>query len=74
MAISDFKARCISVLKQAQRRGEPLIVTLRGRPLARIEPLTAGRPERRLGALRDLGEIRGDIVHADSEEDWEAGG
>lgn len=44
------------------------MVTLRGKPLARVEPIQRGR---RLGALSDAGTIRGDIVTADFEGEWE---
>lgn len=37
--LSVFKANCIALLREAQKTSEPIIVTRRGRPLARIEPL-----------------------------------
>ena len=36
MNISDFKSKCIAVLKDAQRSGKSLIVTWRGQPIARV--------------------------------------
>lgn len=73
MLVSEFKAKCIGALKEANRTGEPLLVTLRGRPLARIVPVGRNRPERKLGALRGWMEIKGDIVHADFADEWESG-
>lgn len=73
MGIAEFKTRCISVLKRVHHDRERLIITLRGKPLARIEPV-AGLPEKRqFGALKGRLRIRGDIVHADWSGDWEAG-
>ncbi len=69
--ISEFKAKCISILKEAQRTREPVVVTRRGKPLARIEPILEDAPRRKLGALRGRMQIRGDIVRTDSERDWE---
>ncbi len=71
MGVSEFKAKCIAVLKEASRTGEPVVVTRRGRPLARVEPLPGGAPPARLGACRGRMTIHGDIVHADTSEDWE---
>ncbi len=73
MVISEFKAKCIGVLKDAQRDQEPLIVTWRGHPLARIEPMTDSAPPRRLGALKGKMAIMGDIVHTDWDHEWESG-
>ncbi len=69
--ISEFKAKCISILKEAQRTREPVVVTRRGKPLARIEPILEDAPRRKLGVLRGRMQIRGDIVRTDSERDWE---
>ena len=71
MIISEFKAKCIGVLKDAQRDHETIIVTWRGHPLARVEPITSDRPIRRLGGLRGKMTITGDIVGAGWESDWE---
>ncbi len=71
MVVSEFKAKCIAVLREAQRSGEPLLVTRRGRPLARIEPISEEASERRLGLFRGRMRLRGDIVHANSEDDWD---
>ena len=70
--ISEFKAKCIQLLKMVNETGQPILVTLRGKPLARIEPV---RPlpndEIRLGAMRETLEIKSDIVDSDALSDWE---
>ena len=73
MGISEFKARCIAVLRDAHRDGTPLIVTRRGQPLVRIEPIPGTARKRRLGGLRDRTRVRGDIVRADFPDEWELG-
>jgi prevent-host-death family protein len=69
--ISEFKAKCIQMLKDVQKNGKPITVTLRGEPIARVEPIgsTANR-KRRLGALRGWMETKGDIIRSDMEKDW----
>ncbi|OQW97576.1 MAG: hypothetical protein BWK77_01380 [Verrucomicrobia bacterium A1] len=73
MGIAAFKARCISVLKRVHDDRERLVITWRGQPLARIEPVAGPVAARRLGALKGRLRIQGDIVNADWSGDWEAG-
>ena len=72
--ISDFKARCIRVLKTVADTKESVLITLRGRPLARVEPIEDPQGEKVLGALQGCIHIRGDIIHSDFADDWEANG
>ena len=69
--VSEFKAKCIAILKDVERSGEPVVVTLRGRPLARVEPVRGERPVKRLGLLKGTMRIRRDLVHAGTTTDWE---
>jgi antitoxin (DNA-binding transcriptional repressor) of toxin-antitoxin stability system len=71
ITISEFKSKCIAVLKQAQRSGKGLIVTWRGHPMARVEPITRQPEKRKLGIFRGRMTIVGDIVHLDTSADWE---
>ena len=71
MLVSDFKAKCIAVLKEVQRSGEPVVVTLRGRPVARVEPLTHGAQRKQLGSLKGSMRLRRDLVRSDTTRDWE---
>ena len=73
IGLSAFKARCIALLREAQRTAEPIMVTRRGRPLARVEPIQKPVPKRVLGKQRGRMTIKGDIVHADFADEWEAG-
>ncbi len=36
--VSKFKARCLGLLKEIRETGEPLVVTLRGKSLAVVQP------------------------------------
>jgi prevent-host-death family protein len=74
IAISKFKATCLSVLKQVQRTRKPILVTKFGEPVAQIvPPPPPPQPKRRLGAMAGTGKIVGDIIApASDEKDWEA--
>lgn len=68
--ISEFKAKCIQMLKEVQKNGKPLTVTLRGEPIVRVEPIRAEKRKPRLGTLKGQMIIKGDIIHSDLEDDW----
>jgi prevent-host-death family protein len=38
IAVTEFKAQCLALLEDVARTGEPLVVTKRGKPLARVVP------------------------------------
>ena len=67
IAAGDFKARCLKLLDEVARTGEPLIVTKRGRPVARLMPLEAPRPL--LGSVQY--ESEADLL-APVDVEWEA--
>ena len=71
MLVSDFKAKCIGVIKEVQRSGEPVVVTLRGRPMVRVEPFVNGAQRKQLGTLKGNMRIRRDLVRSDTTADWE---
>lgn len=73
IVISEFKAKCIAVLREAQRSGEAVLVTRHGHPLARVEPIREGASERPLGVYRGRMKIKEgfDLVHGGGEDEWE---
>jgi prevent-host-death family protein len=69
----EFKQTCLRLLDEVGESGEPIVVTKRGRAVAQLAPLAPGFAEDWLGAMRDRGKIRGDLVAPASEADeWEA--
>ena len=73
VTISEFKATCLSLLKKVRRTGEPILVTLRGEPVAMVVPPPEPKHDDSwIGCLKSSGKILGDIVSPASEEsDWE---
>ena len=72
LTITEFKAKCIALLKEVERTQKPLVVTLRGKPIARVSPPEAPtRKLRKLGGQSNVTHIQGDIVHADWSADWD---
>ncbi len=72
MIISEFKAKCIAVMKEAAQSKEPVLVTLRGKPLATVAAVENNRDKSRvLGGLAGSMKITGDIVRSDFAEEWD---
>lgn len=71
MMVSEFKAKCISALKTVQRTREPMLITLRGKPLATVQPVQVQGHRKRLGSLQGRMSIRCDLVKADTTGDWD---
>lgn len=70
--ISEFKARCIAELKRVHRTGQPLIITLRGKPIARVEAIRPpDEPAVKLGSRRGNARIKRDLAKFDFTNEWE---
>ncbi len=70
-AASEFKAKCLRLLDEVAEEGKTLIITKRGRPVARVVPTCP--PKRSLrGTWKGRVKIKGDIVHFDTSRDWES--
>ena len=73
VAISEFKAKCLALLKQVHKTKKPILVTRFGKPVAEVVPALAAEPAEWLGSMADRIEILGDIVSpVIKETDWEA--
>ena len=72
---SEFKAKCLAILDEVERTGEPVTILKRGRPVARLVPPALGQIRYPQHALFGTVEILGDIVEPVlPAEDWEAEG
>ena len=71
MAVSQFKAHALRVLDEIARSGESVLITKRGKPLARVVPPTEegkGKP----GKLAHTLVFEDDIVSPLGADMWEA--
>jgi len=69
LPISEFKAKCLRLIDDVETKGDRIVITKRGRPVAEVRP--AVQPKSLRGSWKDKVEIKGDIVYF-SEEEWEA--
>lgn len=74
VAISEFKAKCLSLFEQVQKTKKPIRVTRFGKPVADVVPAAPGPgPSDWIGSMKDEMEILGDIVSpANDEDEWES--
>lgn len=63
IAISKFKAKCLSLLQEVSKTKTPLRVTRRGKPIADVIPASSEGDERSwIGSLSGSVDIVGDII------------
>jgi prevent-host-death family protein len=73
IAISVFKAKCLSILERVEKTKVPIRITRHGKPVAEVVP-AAPKVDRAalMGSMRNSIKILGDIVSPASDEDeWE---
>ncbi|HSL83779.1 MAG TPA: type II toxin-antitoxin system Phd/YefM family antitoxin [Thermoanaerobaculia bacterium] len=73
VAISKFKATCLSLLDRVKKTGQPILITKRGEPIAQVVPPPPPEPPKKsaFGCMAGTVEILGDIVEPLGEGDWE---
>ena len=72
VAISEFKAKCLSLLDQVQKTKKPIRVTRRGKPVAEVIPPSPIRSNDWIGSMKGKSKILGDIISPASDpSDWE---
>jgi len=60
MPAGEFKSRCLKVMDQVRATRQPVVITKRGRPVAKLVPLDT-RGDDIFGCLKGVVEIVGDI-------------
>jgi prevent-host-death family protein len=70
IAAGQFKATCLALLDEVQRERKEIIVTKRGKPVARIVPVEEKIPNL-FGRMKGTIDILGDIVSPIGEI-WDA--
>ncbi len=63
VAISEFKAKCLSLLEEVSKTKTPLRVTRRGQAMADVIPASSDVEERNwMGSMSGSMEITGDVL------------
>ena len=68
IAAGEFKAKCLHLLDEVQRSRTEILITKRGRPVARLLPVDE-QPPHILGRMKGSVQILGDLI-APIDEKW----
>lgn len=60
---AQFKAKCLKLIDEVAATRKSLIITKRGKPLAKLVPIEDEAPTRLFGYMKGTGQIIGDIVN-----------
>lgn len=72
MPAGQFKARCLKVMDEVSSTREPVVITKKGRPVAKLGPVEPSSEEF-LGRLSGVMKIVGDITKPiEDPETWDA--
>lgn len=72
MAAGEFKAKCLAVMDEVQAKRLPVIITKRGKPVAKLVPVDEERDEIfdcMKGRIRFLGDVISPVIPI---EEWES--
>jgi prevent-host-death family protein len=70
IAAAEFKARCLTLMDNVRATKRPLVITKRGKPVAKLVPIDEPKDEF-IGRLKGVFEVVGDL-DADPPEAWES--
>ena len=70
MAAGEFKAKCLSVLDEVAKTRKEVIVTKRGRPVAKVVPIAEEKPQI-WGRMAGTAVILGDIISPIEDAGWD---
>ena len=59
---SEFKAKCLSILDEVKRTGEPVTILKHGRPVAQLVPAVQVKSEYPQANLLGSVRIQGDVI------------
>ena len=67
----EFKQGCLRILDEVGTSGEPIVITKRGKPVAKLVPVEDEARREIFGCMRGTITIQGDII-SPVEVDWHA--
>ena len=71
-SISEFKSKSLGLLEQVSRTGEAIIVTKRGKPIAKVVPFGNAEEKPVAGKLRDTLVEENDLITPFGASIWKA--
>jgi prevent-host-death family protein len=62
VSATTFKARCLALLDEIEEKGEPIIITRRGHPVAMLSPAPSDPWKSSVDSWKGRARITGDII------------
>ena len=72
IAAGEFKAKCLHLLDEVAEGRASLVITKRGKPVAKLVPIDAPEPVDIFGCMAGTIRILGDIVSPLDDIEWNA--
>lgn len=70
VTVTQFKAKCLSMVEQVQREKTHITITRHGKPAAELIPIAASKPGALFGRAKATTKIKGDLI--ETGELWDA--
>ena len=70
VAAANFKANCLRLMDEVARERRPLIITKRGKPVAKLVPVEEQEPIGLFGRMAGTIKICGDIISPIEDAGW----
>ncbi|MGC2203767.1 MAG: type II toxin-antitoxin system Phd/YefM family antitoxin [Stellaceae bacterium] len=67
---AEFKANCLRLMDEVARQRQPIIITKRGKPVAKLVPLETQEPIDLFGYMAGSAKICGDIISPIEDAGW----
>jgi len=71
IAAGEFKAKCLHLLDEVAQQRAPLVITKRGKPIAKLVPIDNERTDDIYGCMAGTIQILGDII-SPIDVEWNA--
>ena len=72
IAAGKFKANCLAIMDEVQKKREAVLITKRGKPVAKLVPATGEAKDDFFDSMKGMAKITGDIVSpAFDLDEWE---
>jgi len=67
ISVTEFKHRCLEVIRRVEKTGQPIAITRRGKVVARLAPSSAATASDQLKPWERLRELGGELLAAPGE-------
>ena len=71
ISAAEFRANCLKLIDRVHRSGEEIVITKRGKPLARLSAFHPNEAAPFLGSLPNVGRTAGDLTAPIETDAWQ---